>query len=1489
MQIPTMSSCASLRAIVSLLLVLTIAASLPAQRAPERAPLRPMEFSASQDDNLFSLGRSQEDIHQWEVALGELERGEHRLAVERLHKLLGSEIGGVVPIAPGRFVGLRLAVVQTLANMAPAAIDAYENLVKREAGAFAERSLLELDAAQLALLAERFPAADIGRRARVRLGDLALERGDGHAAAGHFLVALDAAPIGSDEERRLAERLLGAGVLADARAARTAQAAKTLPACGDDVLAALPVSNDPIGHAAVGGGADGRTPMSLPAGQPRREGNEEFTAPGFDRREPGLFAMQAVGDLDGLFVNTGREVIAYDPLRRGVAWVSASPLRDADPDGWATVNQYEDQINHDMVLAGACGGDVVVAALQVPEKGNNVDFQGSFRILSKIPQRRLFAFSRSTGKLLWAHYDEIDGHHTRRFRGHDSCGPPLVVGDTVYAPVFDRSGAIAFAVAAYDLHTGETKWRRLVCSSQQDVNMFGNARYEFASSPLCISDGMLLGASNLGVAFAVEADTGRLRWVTAYPVTQMPRTMLHGQRDRIVYFANNAPIVADRVVCATPLDSQFVLGLDVDTGRVLWRLPAEAQVAGEEHMVRWLDGVFDDEFLLHGYGAVAVKARPTNLLGESAALRSLVAPYDLRERGDGRLSPRAAVTADHIWFASASGIRGYDRAGSPAPQAIAIDRYQPGNLLFVDGAIVSVRQRVFDVLFDAAALQDRVEARLRATPDDPAAILRAASLRAALLPKNASPEQLAKVQALYQRGLQAATRRGLPPTHPVRLALQRELFSQSLSRAEAALGERDGHALELLLLARDAAPDLDAWVRVQALVLANCGDDTRRQRQELDLLEERAAAETIHFDGAAPLAVPAFVLWRRALLADTEPATAVAAWQTLIEVYGDVTLDGQRATIRAQQAIAEAVEKHGAAVYAKIAARADDALAAAGEDPDALRDISNRFPNSAAASLARTRLLDRSVRNGDLAMACDVLGQDLRSGQATPGMLRRVAVAAQARGNTGLCRAMLDRLLQFANLASDWPDDQGATYGTVRERLLPELNATAPQPHLGLPEREVARIRPRSTRESLRLLPLLEAPEFARPAAVPVYALGGAELLAFDVDSADLAKPILFRTQVQFLEHVVLCGTTLIVPDLERVFALDYRSGELRWELPNPQRRLYDGLGVQDGILHVSGQATDRAGGAELSGIEPLTGTVVFARPLPAERMQPVPKPVAGQLLAVGNDAGGIAVIERLDPVTGATIRSTRLTTEKLLQRNQQRADGMLTRLFAQGLQADAERVYVPIDSSLSGEAPRVSAFDHGGAAVWSWRGEPGRRIEMLALRGDRVVIVETSEEQPGSVTVCHVATGEVVRRTELALDVQVLNWQRGWLANPAPGSLALVDHEPGRAGARRVVCVAIDEGRSSFLVPLGTEDGVVERQPLFGDGFVTFGVRPARSGAFRLYSLSLTDRSGALSAGRKSQHLQIGPTFGVSAFGAYTVVSGADCLLVLGPPADNR
>ena len=94
--------------------------------------------------------------------------------------------------------------------------------------------------------------------------------------------------------------------------------------------------------------------------------------------------------------------------------------------------------------------------------------------------------------------------------------------------------------------------------------MFGNARSEFAASPLSAHDGVLYGAANLGVCYAIEMATGRMRWISAYEVVRMPQTQLHNQMDRPVYFANSAPAVRAGVLCCTPLDSQYALGIDTE-------------------------------------------------------------------------------------------------------------------------------------------------------------------------------------------------------------------------------------------------------------------------------------------------------------------------------------------------------------------------------------------------------------------------------------------------------------------------------------------------------------------------------------------------------------------------------------------------------------------------------------------------------------------------------------------------------------------------------------------------------------------------------------------------------------------------------------------------------------------------------------------------------------------------------------------------------------
>jgi outer membrane protein assembly factor BamB len=1491
---------ASAATVLSVLTLLS--ASAAAQWRPVRTVPAPIDFATSQNDNLFSLVRSQDDIHALETAIRELAEGKHDAAVRRLHELLRIDPIGVVPVAPGRYLGTRNAVIAVLANMSPAAVDLYEEFAAREAGNLMARPLHELSPSRLDQLADRFPTTRKGLAARLLLGDRALERGDGLAASDHYRAALDATAIGSNDEERVIERLEVAHVLVDPVSARADAETRSLHQAAGDVLPTIPAPAPR--QTAIGGGRSGRTPMDEPVGDPSSFWREEVVAPGFTQREKGELAMFPTGDLDTMFVANGRELIALDPLSQSIRWVSVSPLRDFGMDDYDRDEDRErrrgrrrgrgrsrwsnagDTINQDMVLSAAVTDDVVVAALQVPDTGANVDFQGSFRIMSKIPQRRLFAFSRQTGKVLWRHFDEIDGPRTRRYRGHDSCGPPIIAGDTVYAPIHDRSGAIAFSVAAYDLRDGTLKWRRLVCSSQQDVNMFGNARMEYASSPLALHHGVLYGATNLGVAFAVDALSGRVRWITSYDVVRMPKAMLHNQADRQVYFANNSPVVADGIVCMTPLDSQYALGLDADGGNVVWRLPFDARIGGIENRVQWLCGALDDEFVLSGAGVVAVKARPESVFDRRPVFRQLVRPDQIGDRRRIRMPARPAVTADHVYVPTVDRVLAFDRAGNPhqSRPRIELNGYQPGNLMLVDGAIASLRSRAFELALDPAALLQRSEARVRANPDDPNALLQLATLRRSLQGSNATVAEAAAVQELYRRGLQACIDRGLPAGHPTRQALQRELFDQALKVAQSAADAGAADTLERLAIARDLAPDDEHWIEVHTQVLSRCRSDRDRFLRELQRLEQRAPAGVM--PSPLRMRVAAFVLWQRAIAYEDEPKQAVLLWQRLLETYGTEPVGGETAGAIAEHSLSRLIEEHGRAVYAAIDERAVEALQAAGNDPGSLEAVTRRFPNSLASERAGMRLLDRAVEEGDLGVACAVLARAVRTEQLAPGILRRVQVAAINRGNRPLAASMADLLDAHPDAPSDWQDDAGKSFAQAGRDALTAMTAMPAPPATQVPAREVAKIKPRTRQEYVRMLPTRTGRGFTRPEDAPIYVVAGSDLVAFDLQAGRSVE--LFSESVEFLEHCIVCGTTLVVPDMERLFAVDYRSGELRWELEFEQPRLIESLGITNGVLHISAQPAIPDGNSELIGVEPLTGTRLFQRSLDDRRLKP--KPTSDQLLLMAVQDGA-AFVERIDPITGRAL--SRIDCKQALgpDRLQLRPDSLATRLYPQGISGDARHLYLPVDGrSQENTRPQLFALTDDGEVSWRWQGTEGTHLLMAQRRGERFVVAEASDQRSCRMVLLDANSGQELRAVDIGHDAAILNWERSWLDNPAPPIVAVGSEIDRQEHQRQLICFAVEDG-PSFAVPLRPSDGDVERMPLFGDGFVTFGVRARSAGQpFRIYAIDLESRRGAFAGNTKDRAVPSpGSPHGMTGVGPYTVLSTTQGLILLGEAPDQN
>ena len=628
------------------------------------------------------------------------------------------------------------------------------------------------------------------------------------------------------------------------------------------------------------------------------------------------------------------------------------------------------------------------------------------------------------------------------------------------------------------------------------------------------------------------------------------------------------------------------------------------------------------------------------------------------------------------------------------------------------------------------------------------------------------------------------------------------------------------------------------------------------------------------------LRVPAFVLWQRAIATEHEPSEAVLLWQRLLETWPNEPVGGETIGAIAEHSIARLIAAHGAEVYAPVARRADEALRAADDDPAALEALTRRFPNSEASQRAGMRLLDRAVEEGNLAVACAVLARAIRNEQLEPGVMRRVQVAALRLGNRPLAATMADMLERYPDEPSDWREDGGRTFAAAARAALTALEAVAPAAATELPQRELARIAPRTRQEYIRMLPTRTGSGFQRLENTPVYVVAGSELVAFDV--VDDRSVELFSEPVEFLEHCIVCGTTLVVPDMERLFAVDYRSGELRWELSFEQPRLIESLGITNGVLHVSAQPAIPDGNSELLGVEPLTGTRLFQRSLDERQLKP--KPIEGQLLlmSVGDDD---VSVERLDAVTGRRISVVPCRQALGPGRLELRPDSLATRLYPQGISGDGRHVYLPIDGRGQQDAtPQVIALDDSGKIAWHWHGTPGAQLLMAQRRGDRFVVAEGSDQRSCRMVLLDSVSGAELRAVDIGHDAAILNWERSWLDNPAPAIVAIGSEIDRQEHQRQLVCFAVDDG-PSFAVPLRPTDGDVERMPLFGDGFVTFGVRPRTAGSpFRIYAIDLQTRRGAFAGNTKDRAVRSpGTPHGMTGVGPYTVLATTQGLILLG------
>lgn len=989
------------------------------------------------------------------------------------------------PVHPGVSTWAR----ETLLTLPPAARAAYRERHEPLARQALERARARGDTSALAAIARRWPLTEAAAEAWWTVGDLELERGNPllalHAwsralAAGLGLASLDLAAAGAgsaapEDESRLAA--LPAGVqarLALARGIARSQAALAEPRTSELRL--------------PGPGEGARSTPGEEAGS--------WARPYFLPDHPWQHAPVNLHPTlagDALLVSTSMGLACVEAFSGEERWVVG------EPPGWERLSPDQRAEFHDgldqagALVAAAASGSIAVAALQIPISQYESANFNSIPILKLIPDRRLFAFDLESGRELWNHmpppgWDGEGGSFAERMR---VAGPPVVHAGRVLVLVYRMQGRVDCHLACYALASGALQWSTQLVSGQRELNMFNRHEREYSAPPVRVEGDRIVALTQLGTIAAVDLFSGAILWQTLYEQIPLPSRMSYKANYRDPTWRNAPPVVADGVVLATPVDGDDLVGLDLESGAMLWSLRQRGisdLAGGRGTDVNLLLGADERRVYLAGRRLVALEA-PTGLRFEPPTQRAWRVDDELlREEGS---FARPVLTADRIVVPTTT-------------QRIEIDRHQGlrlrhpipwrdgrgGNLLIADGMLFTLNSRMLNGYFEWSFLLARARAAHEEAPRDSSAALELAGLLAErgrseweAGRSDQARSWLEEATAVLAPFLAEDARDALPE-----VTARMHAVLRAKARALADLADTRG-ALAALRNARAMAPTREAArdVLVEESELLRGRDDQERLRA-LEELEFTAGDLSLRCELVAEGQTEAAVLeaariapplvyapgegarWRLAPLGDRVPRPGTGTWRIpvglwvaleraeegarrrdarlelgelyrLLELWPEEELPGGLVARLAKLRIAESARVHGAGALRPFEERAGaelEAALAAGER-DGLERVARRFPSTAAARRAGDLLLEHAMREGDIERASGLVIEQLpdpfRPAQASERelelLLRLRALLAEA-GNADYAR---DLLLELARARPSWPSpvasDGGRTLGEL--------------------------------------------------------------------------------------------------------------------------------------------------------------------------------------------------------------------------------------------------------------------------------------------------------------------------------------------------------------------------------------------------------------------------------------------------------------------------
>ena len=1235
--------------------------SLPVLPGPGPDPLqqdgdvRARSFAIPDTRHARALyGRAEAHVaaERWAEAIADLQEliTEHRGEVLGARELDPDGERSLEAVHPGAAEAAR----RRLLSLPAPARRLYRDRFGGDAGRALASARRSADRRALVEVARRWPLTGAARDAWWTVGDLELELGNPAAARDAWararaLLELEGQPLPPGALRR--EAFLTERAVLDDGALRTSEVTSGVTVPGPGEATGTPPGSDCHSwRREVGSRGSERVPFS-----------------GVDGDHNNLFPVLAG---DTLLVSSSLRLLAFDAWTGTERWVSD------EPPGWDRVDHGQVRALNDnerltraelfsaidresLMIAPAASGGIAVAALQIP-----ISLLGSTRyqnipITSPIPDRRLFAFDLETGRELWNHlpppmWDGESGAFEQRMR---VAAPPVIAGTRIVVPAYRMQGRVDYHLACFDLFTGSLLWSTALISGQLPLNMFGRHSREFSAAPVRVEGDRVIALTQLGAVAAVDLYTGDVLWETLYEQIPLPATIHWSPRRRKLAWKNAAPVAVDGVVVATPLDSEYLIGLDLEHGTLLWRLHHDRLTKPSlQHYKMTLIGADEGAVYLAGGTIVACRA--------PSGLRSASGPNDPLFGAD--------LTVEHVRPDSLPRpALGHQHVVAPTPaRRVALDRrnvryedrgasgdwgreQSPGNALLGEGALFLLNSRTLTACFDWEVLEERARGRLAANPDDDAS----AHAFAALLANRARTEIEKGQLALAEDRLERA-REILEPRLDTALGMRAALSAllHEVLRAEAEVlvrGVRWKDALQRLELARDLAPgpgELRDTLVTTAELLHTHGDretwlatldELERRCGLLDMPEREGALEP-------PVAVGLWILLERereaAALGDAEGE--LLELHRILASYGDVPLPGapregepEATPRRASHVIAGLLERNGRRIYAPYEDRARELLAearASGE-LEPLELLIELYPHAEAAAEARDASIEAALAEGltdkVVGLVQDSIPQTWSPAKSTEreaDLLLRMGIALEMEGNRELLEGLVRALAPSHPQLAPRLDRAG---GRTLSELAAELEERAPARADTSTFDETARVRTVIEGEYVLLGKTPPDGDLPRLLVAARIDRRNDEIHAFP--EGELSRPLWRRK----LDGPIVGGLgspwavahrRIAIAGSRQVLGLDSADGSVRWRWQGGRRDVLAVHGDSGVVLIVA--KSDRQ--ATLFAVDATTGMDLWAREVPRELH---PSAVCGEGRAVllpASYTGGTAQV--LDLFTGA-------------------------------------------------------------------------------------------------------------------------------------------------------------------------------------------------------------------------------------------------------------